>query len=91
MSVGDYFLESELSPKAVPQIPLSLMPRVVLFDRGSGERLQIQNIDQEVSGVDRIKNDSASYTQLDLVEFQFPLDVTSGQFLHFILAQRKFK
>jgi hypothetical protein len=81
-------MESELSPRAVPLVPLSLLQRLVILDRGTNQRLQIPCIDTEVSGVDRIQNDTASYSQLESVEFRFPLDISAGQFLHFIVSQR---
>ncbi|KAI6184287.1 hypothetical protein M3Y97_00579800 [Aphelenchoides bicaudatus] len=88
MNIGDYFMESELSPKAVPLVPLSLLQKMVFLDRTTNQRIQVPCIDSEVSGVDRIENDTSSYSQLETVEFRFPLDISAGQFLHFIVSQQ---
>ncbi|KAI6227853.1 hypothetical protein M3Y95_00560300 [Aphelenchoides besseyi] len=86
MSVTEYFLESDLSPKIVPRIPLSMLRRVVMIDRHSDIQLQTMGIDADVSGVDLQANDTATYTVLDSVEFQYSLDPSGGHFVHFLVG-----
>ncbi|CAD5212638.1 unnamed protein product [Bursaphelenchus okinawaensis] len=87
MQVADYFLEAQLSPEYVPQIPFTLLRSIVLLDQKSGQRVIVEEFDGEVSGVDRVPNDTASYDRLDFVQFEREIDPNAGRFLHFLLAR----
>ncbi|KAI6178888.1 hypothetical protein M3Y98_00550900 [Aphelenchoides besseyi] len=41
-----------------------------------------------ISGVDLQANDTATYSVLDSVEFQYPLDPSGGHFVHFLVGIR---
>lgn len=60
------------------------------MDRASSQRVLVDAFDGEVSGADRVLNDTAAFGRLDFVQFERPLDPLAGRFLHFVLARRGF-
>uniref|UniRef100_A0A1I7SV04 Transferrin-like domain-containing protein n=1 Tax=Bursaphelenchus xylophilus TaxID=6326 RepID=A0A1I7SV04_BURXY len=87
MQVADYFLEAQISPQFVPQIPFTILRSAVLLDQKSGQRVIVEEFDGEISGADRVVNDSASYDRLDFVQFEREIDPNAGRFLHFLVAR----
>uniref|UniRef100_A0A914QIB6 Uncharacterized protein n=1 Tax=Panagrolaimus davidi TaxID=227884 RepID=A0A914QIB6_9BILA len=90
MTISNYFIESGLSPTAVPIIPLGPIKGVVMRD----------NLTSQLASIDQIGTDFApnigvipngltllqvgSFSILDTVAFDYP--PAEGGFLHFLVA-----